>query len=157
MNPRIGRDCMLLGQRMMVVTPRQNVKRYPAGALDARSGRRLRPAATHTRSGPFIGLLRKIGRAYPTERVIPVIVDNYSIPSSRQRQLPLASLARVRLHFLPPYCPELNPIARVWLDLHAEVTRNHRCATIDELMSEVHDHLRYRNRTQLRQRPQAVA
>ncbi len=63
----------------------------------------------------------------------------------------------MRLHFLPPYCPELNPIERVWLDLHAEVTHNHRCATIDELMSEVHDYLRYRNRPRLRQRPQAVA
>jgi len=66
-------------------------------------------------------------------------------------------LPRVRGHLLPPHCLELNPIERVWLDLHAEVTRNHRCAKIDELMIEVHDYLRYRNRTRLRQRPQAVA
>jgi transposase len=157
LNPRIGSDWMLPGQQKVVVTPGQNVKRYLAGALDTRSGRLLWEAATHKRSGLFIDLLRKIERAYPTARVIHVIVDNYSIHSSRQTQLALASLARVRLHFLPPYCPELNPIERVWLDLHAEVTRNHRCATIDELMIEVHDYLRHRNRTRLRQRPQAVA
>jgi len=60
-------------------------------------------------------------------------------------------------HFLAPYCPELNPIERVCLGLHAAVTRNHRCATIDELMTEVHDYLKYRNRTQSRTQPQAVA
>ncbi|MFP2924295.1 hypothetical protein ACLESO_03555 [Pyxidicoccus sp. 3LG] len=34
------------------------------------------------------------------------------------------------LHFLPPYCPEGNRIERLWLDLHANVTRNHRCRTL---------------------------
>lgn len=34
--------------------------------------------------------------------------------------------AKIRLHFLPPYCPEENRIERPWLDLHANVTRNHR-------------------------------
>ena len=36
---------------------------------------------------------------------------------------------KVVLHFLPPYCPDDNRIERVWLDLHANVTRNHRCST----------------------------
>ncbi len=84
LNPKIGSDWMLPGQQKVVVTPGQNVKRYLAGALDARSGRLLWQAATHKRSGLFIDLLRKIERAYPTARVIHVIVDNYSIPSSRQ-------------------------------------------------------------------------
>lgn len=157
LNPKVGADWMLPGQQKVVVTPGRNVKRFLAGALDARSGRLLWTAATHKRSGLFIELLRKIDRAYPAARRIHVIVDNYSIHSSRQTQLALAGLPRLRLHFLPPYCPELNPIERVWLDLHAAVTRNHRCATIDDLLSEVHDYLRYRNRTRLRQRPKAVA
>lgn len=41
------------------------------------------------------------------------------------------------LHFLPPYCPDGNRIERVWLDQHANVTRNHRCKTIEELMVQV--------------------
>jgi len=157
LNPKLGADWMLPGQQKGVLTPGQNVKRYLAGALEVCRGRVQWVTAAHKRSGLFIDLLRQLDRAYPTARRIHVIVDNYSIHASRQTQLALASLPRLRLHFLPPYCPDLNPIERVWLDLHAEVTRNHRCATIDELMREVHDYLTYRNRTRSRTQPKAVA
>ena len=53
---------------------------------------------------------------------------------------------RVVLHFLPPYCPDYNRIERVWLDLHANVTRNHRCKSIEDLMAHVFAFLRAYNR-----------
>lgn len=146
LNPKIGFDWMLRGQQKEVLTPGQNVKRYLAGALDATTGRMHWVTDTHKRSGLFIALLRHLNRRYREARVIHVVVDNYSIHRSRQTQMALRSLPRIRLHFLPPYSPKFNPIERKWLDLHAEVTRNHGCATIDELMSEVENHLRYRNR-----------
>ena len=31
---------------------------------------------------------------------------------------------RVKLHFLPPYCPHLNPIERLWGVMHKQVTHN---------------------------------
>jgi len=46
-----------------------------------------------------------------------------------------------RLEFLPPYCPQENRIERLWLDLHANVTRNHRRRTMPELMAAVHHDL----------------
>lgn len=146
LNPKIGNDWMLPGQQKLVQTPGQNVKRYMAGALNARTGRMHWVTATHKRSGLFIDLLRLMSRVYAAMRVVHLIVDNYGIHSSRQTQLALVGLPRIRLHFLPPYCPDLNPIERVWLDLHAEVTRNHRCPDIDELMHEVAHYLTYRNR-----------
>jgi DDE superfamily endonuclease len=58
--------------------------------------------------------------------------------ASKKTQRFLAQFGgRVVLHFLPPYCPDDNRIERVWLDLHANVTRNHRCKTIEELMVQV--------------------
>ena len=59
---------------------------------------------------------------------------------------------KVKLHFLPPYCPDHNKIERVWKDLHANVTRNHRCRGINHLMREVRYYLNKRNRQTLRQR-----
>jgi transposase len=35
-----------------------------------------------------------------------------------------ASGRRIVLHFLPAYCPHLNPIERLWHVLHNHVTRN---------------------------------
>lgn len=39
--------------------------------------------------------------------------DNRGAHTSRRLILP----ENMRLLFLPPYCPELNPIARIWRDL----------------------------------------
>jgi len=52
----------------------------------------------------------------------------------------------VVLHFLPPHCPDDNKIERVWLDLHANVTRNHRCKSMEELMVQVIAFMRAYNR-----------
>ena len=41
---------------------------------------------------------------------------------------------RIALHVLPKRAPETNPIERVWWHLHEEITRNHRCETVDELL-----------------------
>jgi transposase len=157
LNPKIGYDWQLRGQQKRVLTPGQNVKRYLAGALDVRSGRLRWVMAGHKRSGLFIELLRHLARAYPQGRVIHVIVDNYSIHSSRQTRLALAAWPRIRLHFLPPYSPTFNPIERVWLDLHAEVTRNHRCQTMEPLLAEVRHYLGHRNRITSRHAHKAVA
>ncbi len=157
LNPKIGFDWMLPGQQKEVVTPGQNVKRYLAGAKDVRTGRIHWVAGVRKRSSLFIDLLRRLLKAYRSAKVIHVIVDNYIIHKSRQTQLALSGMPRLRLHVLPPYSPSFNPIERVWLDLHAEVTRNHRCRTIDQLMAEVEYCLKHRNRKTSRDQQCAVA
>lgn len=77
-----------------------------------------------------------------------MILDNYRIHSSQQVQLALPNMGgRMELHFLPPYCPDDNRIERVWRDLHANVTRNHRCRTMGQLMKEARAYLRRRDRS----------
>jgi transposase len=49
---------------------------------------------------------------------------------------------RIALHFLPPYSPDHNRIERLWRELHANVTRNHRCATLPDLLRRVAAFLR---------------
>ncbi len=148
LNPKIGLDWMVKGQQKEVVTPGQNRKRYLAGALDARSGQVTWVEGEQKNSALFIALLDQLARFHPKARVIHVILDNYRIHDSKITQAALRShQGRIRLHFLPPYCPNDNRIERVWEDLHAEVTRNHTCPTMDKLMCEVREYLWRRNRT----------
>lgn len=144
LNPKVGADWMLPGRQKRVMTPGQNQKRYVAGALDARDGTVHAVEALRKTSALFIDLLRRLASvAYPSARRIHVICDNYCIHRSRRVQMALEELGgRVVLHFLPPYCPDANRIERLWGDLHDNVTRNHRCATIDELMTNVRRYLR---------------
>ena len=41
----------------------------------------------------------------------------------------LAGLCRIKLHFIPSYCPHLNPIERLWGLMHRNVTHNKCYAT----------------------------
>ena len=51
--------------------------------------------------------------------------------SSRQARAGMAGPAgrRIRLHFVPAYCPHLNPIERLWGLMHRHVTHNKCYAT----------------------------
>ena len=71
-----------------------------------------------------------------------MVVDNYSVHTSNQTQRVLEELGgKIELEFLPTYCPEANPIERVWWDLHDNVTRNHRCEDLDELSLRAYRYL----------------
>lgn len=146
LNPKIGLDWMGLAQQKEALTPGQNEKRYLAGAMDVFTGEIHWVEAERKDSWLFLALLKKLTDVYTDARVIHVILDNYGIHSSKIIGIALSHFARrVRLHFLPPYCPEHNRIERVWQDLHANVTRNHRCSGMPELMNNVRRYLRKRN------------
>jgi len=146
LNPKIGPDWMLCGQQKRVLTPGKNEKRYLAGALDARTRRLTWVEADRKTSDLFIRLLWQLLKEYPRAKCIHVVLDNFKIHHSQRTQLALAATSgRIRLHFLPPYCPDHNRIERVWKDLHDNVTRNHSCQNMKQLMTEVHRYLHCRN------------
>ena len=160
LNPKVGPDWMNRGTQKEVLTPGTNEKRYLCGAMDARTGLLTWVKGGRKDSLLFVAMLRKLPQAYPHARVIHVVLDNYRVHSSRISRAAVAELGgRVVLHFLPPYCPDDNKIERVWLDLHANVTRNHRCGDMHELMREVVAYLAARNRSkkaELRKPPRAA-
>jgi transposase len=138
LNPKIGPDWMNRGKQKEVMTPGQNVKRYVCGALNVRTGCIDHVAGERKNGLLFIAMLQRLLETYPKAAMIHVVLDNFRIHSSKQVQAWMKQNGhRIKLHFLPPYCPDHNKIERKWKDLHAAVTRNHRCKTIEELMSNV--------------------
>jgi transposase len=158
LNPKIGPDWMNRGKQKEVVTPGQNVKRYVCGALCLQTGRVEFVAGERKNSLLFLATLERLLKVYPTATMIHVVLDNFRIHSSKQVQAWMKEKGhRIRLHFLPPYCPDHNKIERKWRDLHADVTRNHRCKTIEELMAEVERWLNHHNKqSQPQQRRKAA-
>ena len=147
LNPKIGRDWMLPGHRRYVVTPGQNKKRFVAGALNAQTRKLTWVDASTKASDLFCKLVWKLATEHRAAKRIHLIVDNYIIHSSKKTRRFLSQFGgRVVLHFLPPYCPDDNRIERLWLDLHANVTRNHRCKSMEELMVHVIAFMRAYNR-----------
>lgn len=148
LNPKIGPDWTLAGKQKYVLTPGCNEKRYLAGALNPKTGKLTWVEGERKNSLLFLDLLYKlVTKTYRAAHRIHLILDNYGIHDSQQVQLALKSAAacKLRLHFLPPYCPDHNRIERVWKDLHDNVTRNHRCTGMEQLMAEVRLYLSARN------------
>lgn len=63
--------------------------------------------------------------------MIHVICDNARFHQAAQSKRVKDYLERwgerVRLHYLPTYAPETNPIERLWWHLHEEIGRSHSC------------------------------
>ena len=142
LNPKIGRDWMLRGQQRRIVTPGKNKKFYVAGALDVRTGRLHTTGAEKKNAALFCQLLWLLAGRCRRARRIHLVIDNYGIHSAHLTRDTLAALGgRVVLHFLPPYCPDANRIERVWQDFHANVTRTHRCKTMNHLLANARRNL----------------
>lgn len=146
LNAKIGYDWMLRGEQKEVPTPGRNVKRYVAGALEVGTGRWVWVFGERKASGLFVSLLETLGQVYREAKVIHVILDNARLHTSQYTQRRIEGMSgRIILHFLPPYCPNDNPIERVWRDLHENVTRNHQRRTIEDLIADADAYLRERS------------
>ena len=87
--------------------------------------------------------LRRRLRCY---RKIHVICDNAKCHTSNEVAVYLWDHRdRIDLHFLPSYSPDCNPIERVWWNLHDQITRNHQCKSMEELLDLTFTWLRGRN------------
>ena len=138
LNPDIGCMWMEKGQQATVVTPGNNVKRYLAGSMSWRSGELIVTQGTRRNAELFVRHLDDLRRAFRHYRKVHVICDNarfHTILGSKVvRQYMAQHGDRIALHYLPAYSPQDNPIERVWWHLHEQITRNHRCASIEELL-----------------------
>jgi transposase len=137
LNPKIGPCCMPKGIQLEVETPGKNKKRYVFGGLNERTGHLVWITSERKNSGVFIAWLNQLRSVYRRYRVIHVVCDNYIIHKSKKTLRAVEKLGNITLHFLPPYSPEHNPIEKLWKELHANVTRNHKRKTIDRLMHDV--------------------
>jgi transposase len=157
LNPKIGLDWMNRGTQKEVLTPGQNVKRYLCGALDADTGQVTWVKGESKNSLLFVRMLHQLVETYQRAAKIHVVLDNFKIHDSKFSQASVTALGgKVVLHFLPPYCPEHNRIERLWLDVHANVTRNHTCRHINELMRRVGNYLNARNRRKCNEKRKAA-
>jgi transposase len=77
------------------------------------------------------GLLMAIEARYPGIRFVHVFLDNARYHHAKLVQAWLARPeCRIKLHFVPAYCPHLNSIERLWGLMHRHITHNTRPAEL---------------------------
>jgi transposase len=140
LKPKIGSCWMRWGEQAEVPTPGHNRKQHLAGSLVWRTGTLVvSPPGSRRNAELFVAHLEDLRCRFRHARRIHVICDNASFHGGRTvRQYLRRWGHRMALHHLPKYAPETNPIERVWWQLHETLTRNHRCATFEELLEDVY-------------------
>jgi putative transposase len=149
-NPKIGAMWMRRGHQAEIPTPGTNEKRYLAGSLNWRTGTLLVTAGFPKQgrtAALFIRHLDDLRCRLRRYWKIHVICDNAHIHDCQPVRRYLHRWGhRLVLHYLPTYAPETNPIERVWWHLHEEITRCHRCQTMEQLLDLTFTWLQQRTR-----------
>ena len=95
------------------------------GAIDLETGNTRMIEALTVDAESTIRLLTSIENMYPNKVKIHVFLDNARYHHAQMVQAWLARLdCRIKLHFIPAYCPHLDPIERLWGLMHKHKTHN---------------------------------
>ena len=112
------------------------------GAVNIRTGRLVTMITSLFDAAAFEAFLRLLLRHRKRSGQMVAILDNAAYHHAEDLG-PLLQRHRshLRLDYLPPYSPELNPIERVWKLLRKLRTHNQYFETLDELITAVTEQL----------------
>lgn len=83
-------------------------------------------------------LLKKLMNKYENKNKIHIYWDNAKYHYSKVvQEFIAAENGRLVIHKLPAYCPHLNPIERLWHEMHKYVTRNRYYKTYNEFCEAI--------------------
>jgi len=134
-HPTLTRMWWQKGIQPQVPSPGVNQKKVVYGGIDYSSGRITYTVAA-TKSGyNFMAFLIALVKAY-AGRKIRLVCDNGRFHHTRAVQEWLhANKSLVEIFWLPPYCPSLNLIERLWGHLKRTVLANVLFETITDLVA----------------------
>ena len=97
------------------------------GAINLETGQTIIKDVLTVNALSTIMLLMAIEAMYPGKRMIHLFLDNARYHHAKLVQAWLARPGcRIKLHFIPSYCPHLDSIERLWGLMHKHITHN-RC------------------------------
>jgi transposase len=124
METKISRGWIAKGAEKLLPTTASRTRVNIAGTIELSTMKIIANQYETINAKSIITLFSNVKVAYPNASQFHIILDQ----SGYHRSAALSSFAEengIKLHFLPPYSPNLNPIERVW-KLMNECTRNNR-------------------------------
>jgi transposase len=105
------------------------------GAIDLETGKTRMIEVLTVDAVSTIALLMAIALMYPTKKLIHVFLDNARYHHAVMVQQWLAQPGcRIKVHYIPTYCPHLDPIERLWGLMHRNVTHNRSYPDLQRLL-----------------------
>ena len=141
LHPLLHRCWMKRGQRQLIPAPGTPQFVHLFGAYNWRTGAVLHQTHTRKNSEHFIEFIEHLMNMIPQPQKVVLVLDNASYHRSYASRAALALFEdRLRVVWLPKYCPFLNPIERFWLHLKTLAAANHLHHDMDDLCLAI-DHV----------------
>jgi len=123
-----------VGQQPEVPSPGKNEKKVVYGGVDYATGRITQTIAGSKSGWNFLIFLTAVVKAYAGKK-IRLVCDNGRFHKTKAVEAWLAAHAQVlTIYWLPPYCPSLNLIERLWGHLKRTVLANVLFKRLDDLV-----------------------
>ena len=134
-HPTLCRMWAPVGQQPEVPAPGQNEKQVVYGGVDYATGKIVYTIAASKSGANFLVFLIALIKAY-AGRKVRLVCDNGRFHHTHAvRQWLEAHRDRVEVFWLPPYCPSLNLIERLWGHLKRTILANVLFVSLDELVA----------------------
>jgi transposase len=101
---------------------------YLYSSVDAKDGSSFSLIMPLVNTEAMSVFLAELSKEYPSDR-IALIMDGAGWHKSTDLKVP----ENIKIFFLPPYSPELNPVERLWLYIKKHTLSNKIYKTIDDL------------------------
>lgn len=105
---------------------------YAYGAVSIHDGALDSLVLPHVNSECMAIFLKEIARRYPNDNII-MVLDGAGWHKSKSMRIP----DNMRLLYLPPYSPELNPVEHLWEELREKYFHNLAFDSLDALEDQL--------------------
>jgi transposase len=134
-HPTLARMWSPVGTQPQVPAPGKNEKRVVYGGVDYATGQITYTIADRKSGIHFLAFLIALVAAYGGRKV-RLVCDNGRFHSTKAvRQWLAEHRDQVEIYWLPPYCPSLNLIERLWGHLKRTILANVLFTTTDDLVA----------------------
>jgi transposase len=134
-HPALTRMWAPVGQQPEIPTPGKNEKRVVYGGVDYRTGKLTYTIAERKCGASFLAFLTVL-LVVSAGRNIRLVCDNGRFHTTKAvQQFLVAQQDKIEVYWLPPYCPSLNLIERLWGHLKRTVLANVLYSNIEDLVA----------------------
>lgn len=132
--PALARMWAPVGQQPQVPTPGKNEKKVVYGGVEYTTGKLTYTMADTKCGASFLTFLTVLLRTYAGQKIL-LVCDNGRFHTTKAvQEFLVAHQARLEVYWLPPYCPSLNLIERLWGHLKRTVLANVLYTSLDDLV-----------------------
>jgi transposase len=135
LHPTLAQMWARVGRQPQVPAPGKNEKQVVYGGVNYKTGKLTYTLAATKCGVSFLLFLMALVRTYAGQKII-LVCDNGRFHTTKAVFAWLAAHRdQIEIYWLPPYCPSLNLIERLWGHLKRTILANVLYASLDDLVA----------------------